>query len=134
MSYDYHALRRHLRITHCFSDASTGGMGDGEALDAHHLDHHGPNTLAGAAHRHSDAIPPTTLSTLSLRQDPTGNGDPWITPAEIAAEMKISRMTAYRLLNTGEITHTKVGRAMRVRRSEFDRYLRDHTKNRSIQP
>ena len=132
MSYDYDALRRHLRITHCF--ASTYDAGDGEALDAHHLDHHGPNTLAGAAHRHSDEIPPSTLSTLSLRHDPTGRSDPWLTPAEIAAEMRISRMSAYRLLHVGELTYTQVGRAMRVRRSELDRYIRENTSTRKEQP
>lgn len=130
MNYDYSALRQHLRGVHLFGKARIDDMGDGEALDAHHLDHHGPDTLAGAAHRHRDEIPPSTLSTMTLRQNPTGNDDPWVTPAEIAAELRISRMSAYRLLHEGDLTYTKVGRSLRVRRSELDRYLETRTHQR----
>jgi len=127
---DYDRLRAHLRVTHMNETASH--LGDGEALDQHHHEHFGPGGLRN--HEHVPEIPPPTLTTQTLLTPATASGDPWITPAEIAAELRISRMSVYRLLAEGEITYTRVGRGMRVRRSEFDRYLRDNTRNRRTQP
>ena len=52
---------------------------------------------------------------------------PWVTPAEIAAELNISKMTVFRLLRDGKIRHTRVGRQFRIRRSDFDQYLENNT-------
>ena len=46
---------------------------------------------------------------------------------EIARIMRISKMTVYRLINSGELRATKIGRSFRIRQSAFDHYLeRNH--------
>lgn len=49
----------------------------------------------------------------------------YITVAEIATELRVSRMTVYRLLNEGTIPSIRVGRGFRVARDKFDQYLAD---------
>jgi excisionase family DNA binding protein len=47
----------------------------------------------------------------------------YITPAEIARHLRLSRMTVYRLLHEGEIKSVRVGRSIRVLRTVFDAYM-----------
>lgn len=122
--HNYHLLRTHLYVTH--KNNAAHGMGDGEALDYHHEEHHGPGGLRG--HLHTDAIPPTLWCTDALLVSPDKPGDPWLTPAEIATEMRVSKMTIYRLIEAGELTATKVGRCYRVRRSTLNQYVERNTK------
>ncbi len=46
------------------------------------------------------------------------------TVAEVAAMMRVSKMTVYRMLHNGEIPALRVGRSFRVRESDVDEYLR----------
>ena len=46
------------------------------------------------------------------------------TVAEVAAMMRVSKMTVYRMLHTGEIPALRVGRSFRVREEDVDEYLR----------
>jgi excisionase family DNA binding protein len=50
-------------------------------------------------------------------------GDELLTVAEVAATMRVSNMTVYRLIKGGELPAIRVGRAYRVRESDVDRYL-----------
>jgi excisionase family DNA binding protein len=48
---------------------------------------------------------------------------PWLTVAQIADVMNVSKMTVYRLVHDGSLTAFHVGRQMRVRPQDFERYL-----------
>jgi excisionase family DNA binding protein len=47
----------------------------------------------------------------------------YVTVAEVAAELRVSNMTVYRLVQAGRIPAVRVGRSYRIRASDFDRYL-----------
>ncbi len=52
-------------------------------------------------------------------------GEPeFMTVAEVAARMRVSKMTVYRLLHGGELPAVRVGRSFRVREDDVDVYLR----------
>jgi excisionase family DNA binding protein len=55
-----------------------------------------------------------------MPRTPTGE---WISPRQIADELNISYPGACLLIRRGDIPGTKIGRSLRVRRSEFDAYL-----------
>jgi excisionase family DNA binding protein len=44
---------------------------------------------------------------------------PFLTVAEIAAAARVSKMTIYRLISSGDLPAGRVGRSVRVRRSDF---------------
>jgi excisionase family DNA binding protein len=54
-------------------------------------------------------------------------GDTWqsrfLTVGEVAASLRVSTMTVYRLINAGEIKAVRVGRSFRLREEDVDRYL-----------
>ena len=50
-------------------------------------------------------------------------GDRLLTVAEVAATMRVSNMTVYRLIKSGELPALRVGKNYRVRESDVDRYL-----------
>ena len=52
----------------------------------------------------------------------TGFGD--MTIAEVAAKMRVSKMTVYRLVHNGELPAVRVGRSFRVTEDDVDEYLR----------
>jgi excisionase family DNA binding protein len=52
-------------------------------------------------------------------------GDRLLTVAEVAGVMRVSNMTVYRLIKTGELPALRVGKNYRIRESEVDRYLLD---------
>jgi excisionase family DNA binding protein len=56
-------------------------------------------------------------------------GDRLLTVAEVAATMRVSNMTVYRLIKTGELPALRVGKNYRIRESDVDAYL----ENRSVQ-
>ena len=49
-----------------------------------------------------------------------------LTVGEIAIDLRVSPMTVYRLVNTGELPATRVGRSTRVARVDLDTYLASH--------
>ncbi len=61
-----------------------------------------------------------------MATNPTGPGvEPeFMTVAEVAARMRVSKMTVYRLLHGGELPAVRVGRSFRVREDDVDDYLR----------
>jgi len=49
----------------------------------------------------------------------------FLTVAEVAAVMRVSKMTVYRLVHSGELTAIRVGRSFRVPEQAVHDYLRD---------
>lgn len=48
----------------------------------------------------------------------------FLTVAEVATAMRVSKMTVYRLVHSGELPAVRVGRSFRVPESAVDEYLR----------
>ncbi|MGB8651209.1 MAG: helix-turn-helix domain-containing protein [Mycobacteriales bacterium] len=48
----------------------------------------------------------------------------FLTVAEVAAVMRVSRMTVYRLVHAGELASVRVGRSFRVPEHAVHEYLR----------
>lgn len=51
----------------------------------------------------------------------------YLTVAEVAELMRLSRMTVYRLVHSGELPAVQVGRSFRVPQDALDAYLRAHS-------
>ena len=62
----------------------------------------------------------------SERSDPTDLPQvQFLTVAEVAALMRVSKMTVYRLVHAGELPAARVGRSFRVPGGAVEDYLRD---------
>ena len=48
----------------------------------------------------------------------------FLTVAEVATVMRVSKMTVYRLVHSGEMAAIRVGRSFRVTEDEVNEYLR----------
>ncbi|PVG82493.1 excisionase [Nocardioides gansuensis] len=48
----------------------------------------------------------------------------FLTIAEVAAQMRVSKMTVYRLVHSGELPAVRVGRSFRVTEDDVNEYLR----------
>jgi excisionase family DNA binding protein len=48
----------------------------------------------------------------------------FLTVAEVAAMMRVSKMTVYRLVHSGELPAVRVGRSFRVPQQEVHAYLK----------
>jgi excisionase family DNA binding protein len=53
------------------------------------------------------------------------SGVTFLTVAEVAALMRVSKMTVYRLVHAGELSAVRVGRSFRVPEHAVHQYLRD---------
>jgi excisionase family DNA binding protein len=49
----------------------------------------------------------------------------FLTVAEVAAQLRVSNMTVYRLVKAGEIGAVRVGKSYRIADHDVDRYLAD---------
>ena len=54
-------------------------------------------------------------------------GDRLLTVGEVAATMRVSNMTVYRLIKSGQLPAIRVGKNYRIRESDVDRYLSDRS-------
>ena len=54
-------------------------------------------------------------------------GDRLLTVGEVAAIMRISNMTVYRLIKSGQLAAVRVGKNYRIRESDVDGYLSERT-------
>jgi len=54
-------------------------------------------------------------------------GDRLLTVMEVAALMRVSNMTVYRLIKAGQLAALRVGKNYRIRESDVHRYLSDRT-------
>ena len=50
-----------------------------------------------------------------------------LTVAEVAASMRVSNMTVYRLIKSGELPAVRVGKGYRIRGSELHRFLEERS-------
>lgn len=48
-----------------------------------------------------------------------------LTVTEVAASMRVSNMTVYRLIKGGDLAAVRVGKNFRIREAEVERYLAD---------
>ena len=54
-----------------------------------------------------------------------GFGEPLLTVGEVANLMRVSNMTVYRLIKSGQMSAIRVGKNYRIRRGDVDRYLNE---------
>lgn len=54
-------------------------------------------------------------------------GSSLLTVAEVAAHMRVSNMTVYRLIKGGELAAVRVGHNYRIREAELERYLAERS-------
>ncbi|MBA2311860.1 MAG: helix-turn-helix domain-containing protein [Actinobacteria bacterium] len=52
-------------------------------------------------------------------------GDPLLTVGEVAQRMRVSNMTVYRLIKSGQLAAIRVGKNYRLRDKDVERYLAD---------
>ena len=57
-------------------------------------------------------------------------GESLLTVAEVAATMRVSKMTVYRLIKARQLPALKVGKNYRIRESDIDQYLSDRSVGR----
>ena len=50
-----------------------------------------------------------------------------LTVSEVAAAMRVSNMTVYRLIKTGELPAVRVGKNYRLRESDLERFLQERS-------
>lgn len=60
-----------------------------------------------------------------MNQQVDGVQSRFMTVGEVAAVLRVSTMTVYRLINAGELPAVRIGRSFRLRQEDFDRYLAD---------
>jgi len=60
------------------------------------------------------------------RRDPSF-GNRLLTVSEVASLMRVSNMTVYRLIKSGELAALRVGKNYRIRNDDVDRYLNGRT-------
>lgn len=60
-------------------------------------------------------------------EEVTGPPSPLMTVAEVAAALRVSRMTVYRMVDEHALTALTVGRSIRVHRDVLDRYVAENT-------
>jgi excisionase family DNA binding protein len=48
---------------------------------------------------------------------------PFLTVGEVARVLRVSNMTVYRLINSGQLPAVRVGKSYRLREEDVDRYL-----------
>jgi excisionase family DNA binding protein len=59
-----------------------------------------------------------------MASNQTGQGHgPLLTVGEVASALRVSNMTIYRLIRSGDITAFRVGKNYRIRQSDLDHYL-----------
>ncbi len=52
-------------------------------------------------------------------------GSSWLTVPEVAAELRVSRMTVYRLIKGGDLPSIRIGRNIRVPENALDTFVRE---------
>jgi excisionase family DNA binding protein len=57
-------------------------------------------------------------------------GERLLTVAEVATMMRVSNMTVYRLIKSGQLGAIRVGKNYRIRETDVDRYLTERVVGR----
>ncbi len=61
----------------------------------------------------------------TMTQSHEGAASRFMTVGEVASVLRVSSMTVYRLINSGELPAVRIGRSLRLRSEDLDRYLAD---------
>jgi excisionase family DNA binding protein len=61
------------------------------------------------------------------RLDQPRPDDPWLTVPEIARALRVGKSSVYRLVDQGDLRAARIGRQLRIRKSDVTAYL-----NRSL--
>ena len=66
------------------------------------------------------------------RENTTGEAQPFVTGAlltvsEVAAAIRVSNMTVYRLIKSGELGAVRVGKNYRIREADLERFFQDRS-------
>lgn len=73
----------------------------------------------------TDAQKAWVVMAPTSRERPESLPDPkFLTIAEVASVMRVSKMTVYRLVHGGDLAAVRVGRSFRVKEEDVDEYLR----------
>jgi excisionase family DNA binding protein len=83
-----------------------------------------PTRAPAAAEAVPDAVPAAVPAAVPPRDGPHAQVK-FLTVADVAALMRVSKMTVYRLVHSGELTAVRVGRSFRVPEKAVHDYLRD---------
>lgn len=70
---------------------------------------------------HVESVAYRGAAMQGVRQLPVG--DRLLTVSEVAAAMRVSTMTIYRLIKAGELAAVRVGRSYRIREADVAAYL-----------
>ena len=62
-----------------------------------------------------------------MSEEKTRGGDRLLTVGEVAATMRVSNMTVYRMIKGGQLRAIRVGKNYRIRESTVNRYLSDRS-------
>jgi excisionase family DNA binding protein len=60
-----------------------------------------------------------------MDQASDGVATQFLTVSEVAGALRVSNMTVYRLVQSGQLPAVRVGRSYRIREEDLDRYLAD---------
>jgi len=58
-----------------------------------------------------------------MSQQPETTNTRFLTVGEVAAALRVSNMTVYRLINAGELPAVRVGRSFRLREEDYDQFV-----------
>jgi excisionase family DNA binding protein len=75
--------------------------------------------------QHVAHVPYEDGETVSEQQAFVAGG--LLTVAEVASAMRVSNMTVYRLIKSGELPAVRVGKNYRLRESDLERFLEDRS-------
>jgi excisionase family DNA binding protein len=84
-----------------------------------------PMTAAAAVARPVPAAHPAAMPVGRQAVPAPRAAVTFLTVAEVAAMMRVSKMTVYRLVHAGELSAVRVGRSFRVPERAVQDYLRD---------
>jgi excisionase family DNA binding protein len=66
-----------------------------------------------------------SVETMAANKPGDISDSTFLTVAEVAAMMRVSKMTVYRLVHSGEMPAVRVGRSFRVREEDANDYLKN---------
>jgi excisionase family DNA binding protein len=78
----------------------------------------------------SSLASPAAGKRRSLSPERLYGGERLLTVGEVSSAMRVSNMTVYRLIKSGQLSALRVGKNYRIRQSDMEKYLAD----RSVKP
>jgi excisionase family DNA binding protein len=89
------------------------------------------DVVEGVAHEADEEVGASVLAVedVSVPKRRPFVGDRLLTVGEVAATMRVSNMTVYRLIKAGQLAAIRVGKNYRIRESDVNKYLSDRSVN-----